>query len=62
MLDQGQTLSGADVEDSEVGNNSRNTAGAGEGECAVAENLGVALLIGVLLKKAREISVLSSND
>lgn len=32
VLDQGQTLGGADVEDGQVGNDGRDTAGAGQGK------------------------------
>lgn len=49
MLNQSQTLGGADLEDGQIGDNSRDTAGAGQGECAVGKNLGVALLVGVFL-------------
>jgi hypothetical protein len=35
VLDQGQTLGGADVEDGEIGDDGRDTAGAGQGEGAV---------------------------
>jgi hypothetical protein len=49
VLDQSQTLGGADVEDGQVGDNGRDTAGAGQGESAVGKNLGVTLLVGVFL-------------
>jgi hypothetical protein len=35
VLDQGQTLGGADVEDGQVGDNGRDAARASQGECAV---------------------------
>ena len=35
MLDQGQTLGSADVEDGQIGDDGRDTAGAGQGEGAV---------------------------
>jgi hypothetical protein len=35
VLDQSQTLSGADVEDGEIGDDGRDTTGAGQGEGAV---------------------------
>lgn len=35
VLDQGQTLGGADVKDGQVGDDGRDTAGAGQGESAV---------------------------
>lgn len=49
VLNQRQALGGANVEHSQVGDNSRDTAGAGQGERAVGENLWVTLLVGVLL-------------
>lgn len=46
-LGQGQTLGWADVEDSQIGDDLPDAAGTSEGECALGQDLGVALLIGV---------------
>lgn len=48
VLNQSQTLGGADVEHGQVGDDGRDTLGAGQGEGAVGQNLGVTLLVGVL--------------
>lgn len=48
-LGQRQAFSRADVEDGQIGDDLPHAAGAGQGECAVGQNLGVALLVDVFL-------------
>lgn len=50
MLDKGEAVGRADLEDGEVGDDLRHAAGAGQRERALGQNLGVALLIGVFLR------------
>jgi hypothetical protein len=46
-LGQGQTLGGADVKDGQIGDDLPDTAGTGQRESALRQNLGVSFLIGV---------------
>lgn len=51
VLGKSQTLGGADFEDGQIGDDLPHAAGSGQGEAALGEDLGVALLVGVFLFK-----------
>jgi hypothetical protein len=46
-LNEGQTVGEVNVEDAEVSDDAADAGGAGQGELAVLDDLGVALLVGV---------------
>ena len=50
MLSQGQAFGGTDIEDGQVGDDLPHTAGSGQGERALWQDLGVALLVAVFLE------------